>query len=211
MGLTLAVDVIRDEQIAYIGKQLRSHWIYERYANKLRHETNTVLKDLYRRMLSDAAVAFVGPCDVKLTELADIEDSVNDAPIFSPLMLHVIIDLFSSDLHRTVYQQRMLIVLAKEIIERRTAWLVERSGDDIYVTRPDGSRGKLSVSIASAGSMSTLIHTGLNIRTEGTPVPTVGLDELGIEPIAFAEEWLARYQAEVEDIYLARCKVKVMR
>jgi hypothetical protein len=70
--------------------------------------------------------------------------------------------------------------------------------------------GKLSVSIATASPVSTLIHTGFNIETEGTPVPTAGLAEQGVDIPAFAAEVLRRYAAEVQDIWLARCKVRAV-
>ncbi len=87
---------------------------------------------------------------------------------------------------------------------------VTRTGDDLYLPRADGSPGKLPVSIATASATSTLIHTGFNVATEGTPVPTVGLAELGVDPAAFGAELLRRYAAEVEDIWLARCKVRAV-
>ena len=160
------------------------------------------------RILIDAAVAFVGPCRIDLSEMVDIEDVKAAAPIYSPLMLHVIAEVFSSNLHQTVYQQRLLIVTAKELLERLTERRVTRKGDDLYLPRTDGSPGKLSVSIATAIETSMLIHTGFNIETEGTPVPTVGLAELGIDVVAFASEVLRRYADEVQDIWLARCKVR---
>lgn len=184
---------ISDQQITYDGRQLAPHWIYRRHD-----------------MLGDAAVAFIGPCNVELTEMVDIEDVKKVDPIYSPLMLHFIIEFYECKLHQTVYRQRMLIVHAKEWLERRTTWRVERDGDDIYITRPDESRGKLSVSIATASVTSTLIHTAFNILTEGTPVPTVGLAEMGIEPAEFAQALLSSYAAEVEDIRLASCKVRAV-
>jgi hypothetical protein len=70
-------------------------------------------------------------------------------------------------------------------------------------------RGKLSVSIATSSVVSTLIHIGLNIETEGTPVKTVGLKNLGIADVAsFAENVMLRYKRELERIYDARCKVR---
>ncbi|MBI1879344.1 MAG: DUF366 family protein [Chloroflexi bacterium] len=74
----------------------------------------------------------------------------------------------------------------------------------------DSRPGKLSVSIATASPTSTLIHTGFNIETEGTPVPAVGLAELDVDVPAFAAELLRRYAAEVHDIWLARCKVRAV-
>ena len=99
---------------------------------------------------------------------------------------------------------------AKELLETLTERPVTRKGDDLYLTRTDGTPGKLSVSIATVSATSTLIHTGFNIETEGTPVPTVGLAELDIDVPAFASELLHRYTGEVQDIWLARCKVRAV-
>jgi len=185
--------IVTNRDITYDGRQLAPHWIYRNFD-----------------VLGDAAVAFLGPCHVALSEMVDIEDVKAQAPIFSPRMLHVIAEFFSSDLHTTVYRQRLLIVTAKELLETMTDRQVTRKGDDLYVPRADGSPGKLSVSIATASPTSTLIHTGLNIETAGTPVPTVGLAELGVDPAAFGARLLRHYADEVNDIWLARCKVRVV-
>ncbi len=180
-------------QIIYDGQQLAPHWIYRTFD-----------------ILGDAIVAFVGPCRVELSEMVDIEDVKAEAPIYSPLMLHCIAEFFHTDLELAVYRQRLLIITAKELLEELTTRQVQRKGDDLYIPRADGTPGKLSVSIATASPTSTLIHTGFNIETEGTPVPTTGLAELQIEVNAFATELLRRYTAEVEDIWQARCKVRAV-
>ncbi len=182
-----------DNQITYDGRQLAPHWIYRQFD-----------------ITGDAAVSFIGPCRVELGEMVDIEDVKAEAPIYSPLMVHVIAEFFSGDLQLTVYRQRMLIVAAKELLEKLTERAVTRRGDDLYLPRTDGSPGKLSVSIATASPTSTLIHTGFNIQTEGTPVPTVGLEELGVDPATFARSLLEHYRAEAESIWRARCKVRAV-
>jgi hypothetical protein len=182
---------IADRELLYDGRQLAPHWIYRQWD-----------------LRGDAAVAWVGPCRVDLSEMVDIEDVKAEAPIYSPKMLHCIVEFFGGDLHLTVYRQRLLIVTAKEWLESETGRRVTRRGDDLYLDRADGTPGKLSVSIATASATSTLIHTGFNIETAGTPVPTVGLAELGVAPAAFAAALLARYAAEVDDIWDARCKVR---
>ena len=179
--------------IHYDGHQLAPHWLYRRF-------------DLQ----GDAAVAFVGSCRVDIGEMVDLADVKADAPIYSPLMLHTIAEFFSADLHLTVYRQRMLIVLAKEIIEHQTGRRVTRRGDDLYLDRMDGETGKLSVSIATASITSTLIHTGFNITTDGTPGPTIGLEELHVDVGQFAHTLLQRYAAELSDIWSARCKVRAV-
>ncbi len=185
--------LITERTIAYDGRQLAPHWIYRQFD-----------------LRGDAAVAFVGPCKVDLGEMVDVEDVKAQAPIYSPNMLHIIAEFFAGDLHITVYRQRLLIVTAKELLERMTERPVTRRGDDLYLPRADGAPGKLSVSIATASTTSTLIHTGFNVETEGTPVPTVGLTELEVDPYAFGAELLRRYADEVEDIWLARCKVRAV-
>jgi uncharacterized protein len=184
---------VHDRQIGYDGRQLAPHWIYRQFD-----------------LLGDAVVAFIGPCQVDLSEMVDIEDVKNTSPIYSPLMLHVIAECFAGDLHQTVYRQRLLVVTAKELLETWTDRRVTRQGDDLYLPRADGSPGKLSVSIATASATSTLIHTGFNIETAGTPVPTVGLADLSVDSTAFGQELLQRYAAEVDDIWLARCKVRAV-
>ena len=69
---------------------------------------------------------------------------------------------------------------------------------------------KLSVSIATKSITSVLIHTGLNILSEGAPVKASGLtSELGIEDIEnFAKEVMKRYAAEIDDIKSAATKVR---
>jgi hypothetical protein len=185
--------LINDRQIKYDGRQLAPHWIYRNFD-----------------LLGDAVVGFTGPCQVELSEMVDIEDVKASAPIYSPLMLHLIAEFFAVDLHTTVYRQRLLIVIAKELLEEKIAQRVTRRGDDLYLPRRDGTPGKLSVSIATASATSTLVHTGFNIDTEGTPVPTAGLRDLNINTPQFADELLSRYTAELEDIWLARCKVRAV-
>ena len=179
--------------ITYDGRQLASHWIYQTFD-----------------LLGDAIVVFRGPCRVELSEMVDLEDVKADAPIYSPLMLHCIAEFFQTDLEMAVYRQRLLIITAKELLETLTNRPVRRQGDDLYLARADGTPGKLSVSIATASPTSTLIHTGFNIETEGTPVPTAGLADLGLDVAAFAADLLSRYAAEIEDIHLARCKVRAV-
>ncbi|GAB4420028.1 MAG: DUF366 family protein [Anaerolineae bacterium] len=179
--------------IPYDGRQLSPHWLYRQFD-----------------LLGNAIAAFTGPCRVDLSEMVDLVDVKAAAPIYSPLMLHCIAEFFQTDLELAVYRQRLLIVTAKELLEEMTGQQVQRRGDDLYLPRRDGTPGKLSVSIATVSPTSTLIHTGFNIETEGTPVPTIGLTELGVDIPAFAAELLHRYAAEVQDIWLARCKVRAV-
>ncbi|MBC7076592.1 MAG: DUF366 family protein [Syntrophomonadaceae bacterium] len=175
-----------DKKIDYLGTQLAPHWIYRNFG-----------------VLGDAVVAFVGEADVPADNMVDIADALEKAFIYSPLMLHFIVEHFNNNLDLAIYRQRLLIVCIKEELEQFEV-PVRRLGDDLYV-----NKGKLSVSIATVSAVSSLIHVGLNIDNQGTPVKTSALSELGIRDVkAFAEKVMLRYKRELEQIYEARCKVR---
>lgn len=176
-----------EEEIKYIGSQLAPHWIYKNF-----------------KLQGDAIVAFIGECEVKLTEMVDIEDVINNEPIYSKLMLSFITEQFGVELVEGVFRQRLLICIIKELLEERGVFVV-RNGDDLMI-----NGRKLSVSIATKSTTSILIHTGLNILSEGAPVKASGLtSELGIEDVReFALEVMKRYSEEIEDIKLASTKVR---
>ena len=176
-----------DKEIKYIGSQLAPHWIYKNF-----------------QIQGDAIVAFVGECEVHLTEMVDIEDVINNEPIYSKSMLSFISEQFGIGLTEGVFRQRLLMCIIKELLEERGVFVV-RKGDDLMI-----NGGKLSVSIATKSITSVLIHTGLNILSEGAPVKAAGLQsELGITDIKeFALEVMKRYADEIDDIVLAGTKVR---
>ena len=176
-----------DKEIKYIGSQLAPHWIYKNF-----------------NIQGDAIVAFMGECEVKLTEMVDIEDVINNEPIYSKYMLSFISEQFGIGLIEGVLRQRLLMTIIKELLEARGVFVV-RNGDDLMI-----NDRKLSVSIATKSITSVLIHTGLNILSEGAPVKAAGLEsELGIKDVrGFALEVMDRYAAELTDIVLASTKVR---
>ena len=176
-----------EKEIKYIGSQLAPHWIYKNF-----------------KLQGDAIVAFIGECEVALTEMVDIEDVINNEPIYSKSMLSFITEQFNVNLVEGVFRQRLLICIIKELLEERGIFVV-RNGDDLMIYGK-----KLSVSIATKSTTSILIHTGLNIVSEGAPVKASGLtSELGITDIKeFALEVMKRYSEELEDINLASTKVR---
>lgn len=176
-----------DEEIKYIGSQLAPHWIYKNFG-----------------LQGDAIVAFIGECNVKLSEMVDIEDVINNEPIYSKLMLSFISEQFGIGLTEGVFRQRLLMCIIKELLEEKGIF-VQRNGDDLII-----NGGKLSVSIATKSITSVLIHTGLNILSENAPVKAAGLEsELGINDIkSFAIEVMNRYSAEIDDIIIAGTKVR---
>lgn len=176
-----------DKNVKYEGWQLSPHWIYKNY-----------------KIQGDAIVGFIGECEVKLTEMVDIEDVINNEPIYSKSMLSFISEQFNIGLVEGVFRQRLLICTIKEALEKR-GYKITRNGDDLFF---DGK--KLTVSIATKSATSVLIHTGINIDSEGAPVKASGLtSELGMTDIEeFAKEVMSRYAEEIDDIILASAKVR---
>lgn len=176
-----------DKNIVYIGSQLAPHWIYKNF-----------------NIQGDAIVAFIGECKVDLSEMVDIEDVINNEPIYSKLMLSFITEQFNIGLIEGVLRQRLLITIIKELLEEKGVFVI-RNGDDLMIDNK-----KLSVSIATKSINSVLIHTGLNILSEGAPVAASGLQsELGISDIKdFANTVMKRYIEEIDDIVLASTKVR---
>lgn len=176
-----------DREIKYIGSQLAPHWIYKNF-----------------KIQGDAIVAFCGECDVKLTEMVDIEDVINNEPIYSKYMLSFISEQFNTGLVEGVLRQRLLMSTIKEALEKR-GFIVSRNGDDLFVNGK-----KLSVSIATKSLTSVLIHTGVNILSDGAPIPVSGLkSDLNIDDIrGFAQEVMKNYADELDDIVLASTKVR---
>lgn len=176
-----------EQEIKYEGWQLSPHRIYKNF-----------------KIQGDAAVAFIGECEVKLTEMVDIEDVINNEPIYSKSMLSFISEQFNIGLVEGVFRQRLLICIIKEALEKRGVF-VRRNGDDLFVNDK-----KLTVSIATKSVNSILIHTGINIDSNGAPVKACGLEnDLGISDIeAFAAEILEKYSEEIDDIILASTKVR---
>jgi len=177
-----------EKEICYDGTQLKSHWIYNQAG-----------------VLGDCIAGFIGPADVPITNMVDLVDVKNNDPIYSKSMLHFIIEHFDSGLNLAIARQRLLVAIAAEELKSHSTAIV-RSGNDLY----DGDK-KLSVSIATVSPVSTLIHFAINIKSDGTPVPTKGLADYKIEPKSFAKNILTRYSAEIKSMNEARCKVRPVK
>lgn len=174
-------------EIKYTGKQLRAHWAYESF-----------------NLEGDSIVAFVGLCEIHSDWMVDLADRRQGARIYSPSMLHFIVEHFDLDLEKALLRQRLLVCILQEELNRRLkANVVERQGDDLF----DGDH-KLSVSVATLTPVSSVIHLGINTSGERVPVPAKGLKDYGLDPKELAEAVMERYQRELEDLKLARCRVK---
>ena len=178
-----------EKETKYHGYELSPHWLYRNFGLK-----------------GDSIAGFIGECEVKLGEMVDIEDVINNEPIYSDKMLSFIEENFHSTLKEAVFRQRLLAGIVRDMIkERFPEAKVVRDGDDVYLNDK-----KLTVSIATKSMTSTLIHFGINVDPANAPVKAAGLEtDLGITNVKeFALELMERYNREVEDIDFALTKVR---
>ncbi len=174
-----------DQRIDYDGSQLAGHWILRQVG-----------------LVGDACVAFRGACKVSDAEMADVED-LGGPGIAGDDMLHFLLERFDDESPAAgILRQRLFACLVAESLAARGA-PVRRDGDDLFV-----GPGKLSISIATRGPTSALMHFALNVGTAGTPVLTAGLDELGIDVEELARDVLERYRQEQAGVDAARTKVR---
>lgn len=186
---------LKGKNIEYDGSQLRPLWALTQH-------------DIH----GDSVVFFRGPCNVKEEYMVDLADKKAGVSIYSPDMLHFIVEYFGLSMKEIVLVQRLLVTSFTETLVEFISddAAVEREFDNIYGYPPgEERRGKLSVSVATVSPVSGLIHLGLNVRTEGTPVVTAGLEELGVEQIdGFALEAVKRFIEEIKKLDEDASKVR---
>jgi hypothetical protein len=176
---------IIDHPLRYSGRELRSGWVREATG-----------------LEGDAAAGFVGECEVANEDLVDMDDMNAGEYIRSKIMAHVIIEHPGCRIAEAVLRQRILVcILCERLAERGV--VTRRDGDDVYV-----KDRKLTVSIAAPSRSSSLIHTGINVDPEGSPVPAVGLAELGVDARDLLDELLTAYGRELAGCAHAQRKVR---
>lgn len=180
-----------EDQDLYDGSQLKSLFAY-----------------LEHGVLGDSIVSWRGPCDVHFDHMVDGEDLLAQNLIYSTDMLHFIVEVFEKPLFVGVCLQRILSSLAMAEIQKHlkktdVTFDVERRGDDIFI-----DDRKFNISIATSSPASVLLHYGVNISSQGTPVPTSCLNEFSIDPVEFASDLMQRFASEFESIQRAVCKVR---
>jgi uncharacterized protein len=184
------ISAFLDKKIKYDGSQLSSLWAYKNFG-----------------ILGDSIVSFIGPCNIPEKLMVDVEDVRAKHKICGSLMLHFIIEHFDTDLAKVVLKQRLFAAIIKDELETHIKRRLIRAGDDLYDADSKKGKAKLSISIATASPVSTLIHFAVNISTKGTPVKTAGLNDYRIEPKGFAVEVMSRYTKEMQTVKQARQKV----
>ncbi|NPV02642.1 MAG: DUF366 family protein [Brevinematales bacterium] len=174
------------KEIKYDGSQLSSHFAYKEFG-----------------ISGNSIVAFIGPVDVNIKKMVDIEDVRNNQSISGNRMLNFIVEVFDTDLRAGIWMQRLLMaIIGDEINKRLKAFKVIREGDDLFYNKL-----KLSVSIATVSPVSMMIHSALNLVSTGTPIPVSCLHEMKIEPVEFALVVLESFAREFKGVEFARVKV----
>jgi hypothetical protein len=186
---------------------MKTKWIEESFTYD-----GTQLRPLFSYMnhglLGDSIVSWQGPCEIPFEHMVDGEDLREESPICGGNMLHFIIEKFETSLFAAVSLQRLLASLAIDLLNELNPSLkgLFRTGDDIFIEDK-----KLSISIATQSPTSSMIHFAVNITNEGTPVKTLSLEDLNINPISFSKKLMERFSKEVLSIQEATQKVYAVR
>ena len=176
-----------EENIKYTGKELSPHWILTKF-----------------KLYGDAIVGFVGEVKVPIDNMVDVEDRINNEPIYAKSMLNFIIEHFDYSIKEITLAQILFIQSIREIFLDDYNIILNREGDDLFY-----KGRKLSVSIATKSVVSGLIHTALNIDCTGAPVQASDLNEIGIKDVkTLAQKIMKRYSDNIEKINYAITKVK---
>lgn len=175
-----------ENPIKYDGSQLRGLYAY-----------------LNHGILGDSLVSFTGACDISFEKMVDGEDLLAEAKICGDNMLHFIGEAFGVSLDTMVHRQRLFAGIVFEYLIQKGIPNLRRDGDDIF----QGSK-KLSISVATATPVSSLLHFAVNITNSGTPVDTLSLEDLQIDPRSFSDGIAENYLRELKTIKEAGCKVR---
>ena len=174
----------------YTGKELHSHFLYE------------------KGLQGSGIVSWIGPCDVKIESMVDMEDRINKDHIFSESMLHFMGEFFHKDVFYGIFVQRLMGEHVKSLLKEMCGREFTRRGDDLYLLDQKLNDRKLNVSIATVSNVSSLVHFAVNISSNNTPVKTIGLKDLDIDPKQFASKVLESIKQELLSIEKASVKVK---
>jgi hypothetical protein len=178
------IKYLKDE-ISYDGSQLSPLYAFKNHAVE-----------------GASTIAFVGSCDVTDENMKDGEDLFAGESIQGNKMLHFIVEFFEKPLFSMVLAQRLFASIVKDELESLSQERILREGDDLYF-----DEGKLSISIATRGAVSSMIHFAINVTNDGTPVKTSSLEDLKIEVDDFANRVLEKWQTEISSVNRACEKV----
>jgi len=176
------------EEIGFTGEQVHSLFAYDRYG-----------------IAGDSIITFVGPCDISVKELVDLEDAKAGKRIHVPMMLHFIAEHFEVDLEKAILRQYLLVDFIKDLLNEKLGKLaVKRNEGDLFV-----NDAKIGISTATTSPVSSLIHAGIYIvKADDAGSKSKGLTDFNLDPTAIASEVTERYTKEIDKMNLARCKTR---
>ena len=181
-----------NRKFPYDGSQLRSLFGYLEF-----------------KLLGDSVISWRGACNIPAQNILDGEDLLAGAEIRGSDMVHFIVEKFHEPISFGVAMQRIIASLVKDICQKlskvKDVERMFRDGDDIYI-----GKKKFSISIATVSPVSTLVHFAVNVSNVGTPVETLCLNDLNLDPKEFAIEVMARLTREVQSIEDATKKVRTV-
>ncbi|WP_415063832.1 DUF366 family protein [Bdellovibrio sp.] len=180
-----------EKDFPYDGTQLRSLFAY-----------------LNHGILGPSVVAWQGACSIPFEHMVDGEDLLAKAVIQGDEMLHFIIEIFDRDLFSGVSLQRLFASICRDYLQTQAASVLvgkslRRDGDDIYL-----DDRKLSISIATKSPVSVLVHFAMNVTNKGTPVETLSLRDLQLDPRRVAEDLMTHFRKEYISMVTATHKVR---
>lgn len=180
-----------EKKFAYDGTQLRSLFAY-----------------LEHGILGPSVVSWQGACSISFDHMVDGEDLLAQAVIEGDEMLHFIIEVFDRDLFSGVVLQRLFASICRDYLHPQAVLALgdeglKRDGDDLYFRDR-----KLSISIATKSPVSTMIHFAMNVTNKGTPVKTLSLEDLKMDPKKTAEDVMNLFRNEYVSIVTATQKVR---
>ena len=172
------------DRLDYTGKEIEPLWAFKTF-------------DVQK----DSIVVFRGKMEVTAKNMKDLKDVKREKDIKIPIKsedaINFVVEHFDAVDLKTIYlRQRLLVFIAKEVIESYNIKL-KRDGDDLYFEDK-----KLSVCIACKGVVSAKIHLGINVKSKGAEhVKIIGLEDLGINNIDEVMRGIAiRYAKEIDKI-----------
>ncbi|HII59276.1 TPA: DUF366 family protein [Methanocaldococcus jannaschii] len=172
------------DRLDYTGKEIEPLWAFKTF-------------DIQK----DSIVVFRGRMEVTTENMKDLKDIKREKDIKTPIKsedaINFVVEHFDVIDLKTIYlRQRLLVFIAKEVIESYNIKL-KRDGDDLYFEDK-----KLSVCIACKGTVSAKIHLGINVKSKGAEhVKIIGLEDLGIKDIdKVMREIAINYAKEIDKI-----------
>ncbi|XRO75623.1 DUF366 family protein [Methanocaldococcus sp. 28A] len=172
------------DKLDYTGREIEPLWAFKTF-------------DVQK----DSIVVFRGKMNVSIDNMKDLKDIKREKnikiPIKSEDAINFVVEHFDAIDLKTIYlRQRLLVFIAKEVIESYNIRL-KRDGDDLYFEDK-----KLSVCIACKGTVSAKIHLGINVKSKGAEhVKIIGLEDLEINNVNEVMRKIAiKYAEEINKI-----------